>query len=162
MGIWLALQQRAELTRQMSDGWDRGDAHAYGECFRDDSSYVAFDGTTLHGRAANVAHHRFLFDTVLNGMRLVFEGRPMIRFLSDDVAVMHAIGSVLMLWRDHVTPRRRSIQTYVLQRFTDGRWRIGAFHNSRCRPMHLPRRVGLKLIVAAMRLRTRLSRSRMK
>jgi uncharacterized protein (TIGR02246 family) len=146
-----------ELTRHMSESWDRGDAGAYGDLFSDESDYVAFDGTTLSGRPANVAHHRFLFDTILKGTRLVFEGMPTIRFLSADVAIMHAMGSVLMPWQSHVTPKRRSIQTYVVQRSSQGHWRIEAFHNSRNRPIRMPGGFALKMIVAAMKLRTRLS-----
>lgn len=148
------------LTRYMSETWNRGDAVAYGMLFSEDSDYVAFDGTRLVGRNANIAHHQILFDTVLKRSRLVFEGNPDIRFLTDDVAVMHAMGSVLMPWQEKVTARRRSIQTYVARREADNCWRFTAFHNTRYRPTRLPSGKMLAIILALMRLRTAISGKR--
>ena len=105
-----------DLTRRMSDAWKAGDADAYGRIFTDDSDYVAFDGTHLRGRDANVRHHQLLFDTVLKDSELVFEGVPQIRLLSRDVAIMHAMGSVLMRWQSQLAARQRSNQTYIVQR----------------------------------------------
>jgi uncharacterized protein (TIGR02246 family) len=158
---WNADEERAaivDLTQWMSEAWDAGDAATYGELFAADCDYVAFDGTRLKGRDENMRHHRALFDTVLKGSRLVFEGAPQIRFLSRDVAVMHAWGSVLLPWQSRVTPQRRSIQTYVVVRERDGCWRITAFHNTRYRPLKVPRGWRLTLILLAMRARAGLSR----
>ena len=143
-----------ELTRRMSRFWDAGDAVGYAEQFGEHSDYVAFDGTWLHGRQANAAHHSKLFQTVLKSSRLVFEEPTIVRFISGDLAIMHAKGSVLMPWQDHVTAKRRSIQTYVVCRGADGRWLIEAFHNTRDRPRTLPRGIALRLILIAMRLRS--------
>ncbi|WP_374467874.1 SgcJ/EcaC family oxidoreductase, partial [Ferrovibrio sp.] len=149
--------QISALTEQMSDAWNRADAEGYGALFTEESVYIAFDGTRLMGRAANVAHHQLLFDGILRGTRLVFEGRPVIRLLSDDVAIMYAMGSVLMPWQGRVTRSRRSIQTYVVRRDIAGVWRFEAFHNSRCRPMRYPRGFHLYFLRGLMRCRTALS-----
>jgi uncharacterized protein (TIGR02246 family) len=150
--------QISALTASMSNTWNRGDAHGYGELFGERSDYVAFDGTRLIGRPKNVDHHQALFETVLKGTCLQFEGTPSIRFLTEDIAIMHAMGSVLMPWHARVLPKRRSIQTYVVQRTALGEWKIEAFHNSRFRPVQLPRGLGMKLILAGMRLRSWISR----
>ena len=144
------------LTEHLAETWTRHDADAYASVFTDDSDYVAFDGTHLKGREENARHHARLFASVLRGTRMVFEDVT-VRFLTPDVAVMHGTGSVLFPWHHEVTPRRRSLQTYVVVR-EDGRWRIAAFHNVRVRPMHLPTGIGLQLIVLAMRARAALAR----
>jgi uncharacterized protein (TIGR02246 family) len=152
----VAADDRAEiasLARRMTAAWNRGDGEAYAALFTDDSDYIAFDGTHLRGRTANARHHQALYDTVLRGSRLVFEGDPEIRFIGPDVAVMHAMGSVLLPWQDAVTAKRRSNQTYVVVRRPEG-WRITAFHNTRYRPRGLPAGFALKAVLFAMRLRT--------
>ena len=153
-GAAVAADQAAilNLTYRMRDAWKAGDADAYGRIFTADSDYVAFDGTHLRGRDANVSHHQLLFDTVLKDSELVFEGVPQIRMLSRDVAVMHAMGSVLMRWQNQLAAKQRSNQTYVVQRGSDG-WLITAFHNTRHRPMKLPKGAMLALILFFMRLR---------
>jgi uncharacterized protein (TIGR02246 family) len=142
-----------DLMQWMTESWNAGDGAAYGELFTEDCDYVAFDGTHLKGREQNARHHQALFETVLKGSRLVFEGEPQIRFLTPDIAVMHAMGSVLMPWQDRVTPKRRSKQTYVLVRGHEGCWKITAFHNTRYRPLRLPSGHMLKLVLMFMRLR---------
>jgi hypothetical protein len=57
-----------------------------------------------------------------------------VRFLSPDVAVMHAVGSTVMRGKDEPSPERDSIQTLVAVR-QDGQWRLAAFQNTRVRPM---------------------------
>ncbi|WP_374468680.1 SgcJ/EcaC family oxidoreductase [Ferrovibrio sp.] len=149
--------QISALTRRMSDAWNRADAEAYGALFTEESVYIAFDGTRLIGRAANIAHHQLLFDGILRGTRLVFEGLPAIQLLSDSVAIMHAMGSVLMPWQNRVTTSRRSIQTYVVRRDVAGVWRFEAFHNSRCRPVEYPKGLWLYLLRGLMRCRAAIS-----
>lgn len=141
------------MLEALSDAWGRGDAPRYGALFSEESDYVAFDGSRLVGRAANVNHHRALFASVLRRTRLVFEGKPSIRFIHPDTAVVHAMGSVLFPWHEAVTPRRRSIQTYVFHRRPGAAWRIEAFHNTRRRPLKLPTGLALWAAQAAIRVR---------
>jgi uncharacterized protein (TIGR02246 family) len=148
----------AALAQRMVEAWDAGDGARYGELFTGDCDYVAFDGTHLKGREQNALHHEALYRTVLKGSRLAFEGKPQIRFLSADIAVMHAMGSVLLPWQDRVTPRRRSYQNYVVVRGTDDCWRITAFHNTRYRPLRFPTGFMLRVIIFFMRLRTAIAR----
>ena len=119
----------AGISAAMARAWNAGDADAYAALFTEDCDYIAFDGTHLKGRQANARQHHALFDSVLNGSRLVFEGAPTVRFLGADVALMHAMGSVLMPWQDDITAKRRSNQTYVVVK-QDGGWLVTAFHNT--------------------------------
>jgi uncharacterized protein (TIGR02246 family) len=148
-----------DLTRRMEHAWNTADGAAYAAVFTPDCDYVAFDGTHLRGRDANARHHQQLFDSVLRDTRLVFERTPAVRFLSDDVALVHAMGAVLFPWQRRVTPKRRSKQTLVAVRGSEG-WRFAAFHNTRYRPMPLPAGLRLKLIVALLRTRASLSHKR--
>lgn len=144
------------LTQRLAEAWGRNDADAYAALFAEDSDYVTFDGSHLKGRTVNADSHRALFATVLKGSRAAYETDITVRFLTPDVAVMHAYGSILLPWQRTVAPSRRSLQTYVVKRDQDG-WRIYAFHNTRVRPMRLPSGLMLRLIVGFMRLRAALA-----
>jgi len=148
-----------DLTRRMERAWNTADGAAYAASFTEDSDYIACDGTHLKGRDANAQHHRRLFGSALRNTRLVFERPPTVRFVADDVAVVHAMGSVLFPWQTSATPKRRSNQTLVAVRGPEG-WRFAAFHNASYRPTALPASLPLKFILAIRRLRASLSRKR--
>jgi uncharacterized protein (TIGR02246 family) len=125
-----------DLFQRMCAAWTAGDAHAYGELFTEDSDYVSFDGTRAEGRAPMVESHDHLFRGVLVGSALVGEVES-VRFLSDDVALVHSTGSVLAAWRSSIPKRRLTRNTIVCVRTPVG-WRIAAIHNGRVRPMSVP------------------------
>jgi uncharacterized protein (TIGR02246 family) len=152
----LARDAFVDLVGRLTAAWNAGDATAYGANFTDDCDYVAFDGTHLRGRAQNISLHQRLFDTVLRGSHLEFEYDIDVRLLADGLALVHAKGSVRMPWQATLPAERRSIQTYMMVRQPDA-WRIAAFHNARIRPMTLPGGWALRVVLAAMRLRTALS-----
>ncbi|KWX00360.1 hypothetical protein TH66_16205 [Carbonactinospora thermoautotrophica] len=122
-----------DVVSRMNESWTRGDADAYAALFTEDSDYVAFDGTRQRGRQANADSHRKLFAGVLKDSRLQGEVES-IRLIAPDVAVVHAVGTVLLAWHTRPARRRLSRQTLVLVR-ENGRWRITAFHNTRVRPV---------------------------
>ena len=128
--------QIRNLFDDMCAAWTKGDAHAYGECFTEDSDYVSYDGTRASGRQSMVDAHDKLFRGVLTGSALVGEVES-IRYVSNDVAVVHATGSVQMPWRSELPKWRLSRQTLVAVRNQDG-WRISALHNGRVRPIGIP------------------------
>lgn len=148
------------LVHEIYDAWARNDARAYASYFEDDSDYVPFDGTRLHGREANEESHRQLFATVLAGTRLEGEVES-VRFITPDVAVVHATGSVVWPWHRGVPKRRLSRQTMVFVR-RGGTWRATAFHNTRVRPVP-PLKPGGAIVRGFrlwVRLRTALARPR--
>lgn len=124
------------LYARLCQAWADGDAEAYGTCFTDDSDYVSYDGSRAAGRRPMVDAHDKLFRGVLAGSSLVGDVES-IRYVRDDVAIMHATGSVLMPWRSTAPKGRLSRQTIVAVR-EDGEWRFAAFHNGRVRPVTIP------------------------
>lgn len=116
-----------DLFQQLLDHWGRGDGLAYGALFTEDADYVAFDGSHTRGGQEIAASHQRLFDTWLKGTRLT-GAVTTVRFLSPEVALVHATGATLMPGRSR--PVRDSIQTLVATK-RDGAWRFTAFHNCR-------------------------------
>jgi uncharacterized protein (TIGR02246 family) len=121
------------LYQQLMDGWNQGSGDAFAAVFTEDGNLVAFDGTHFKGRREIAPFHQQLFDKWLKGSRLVGQVTDA-RFLSPDVAVMHAVGGTIMRGKSEPTPERDSIQTLVAVR-QDGEWRLAAFQNTRLHPM---------------------------
>src|ERR671911_1780695 len=132
-----------DLYRELMDGWNRGSGEAFAAVFTEDGDLIGFDGTHLKGRAEIATFHQELFDKWLKGTRLVGRVKD-VRFLSSDVALMHAFGSTVMRGKTEPAPERDSIQTLVAVR-RDGQWRLAAFQNTRLRVM----RNGITFLVSA-------------
>ena len=117
------------LFYALLEDWGRGDGEAYGSRFTEDAGYVAFDGSHTKGREQIASSHQQLFDTWLKGTRLT--GRiESIKFLSPEIALVHATGGTLFPGETKPRPSRDSIQTLVAIK-RDGGWRFTAFHNNR-------------------------------
>jgi uncharacterized protein (TIGR02246 family) len=129
-------QQIRDLFNRMCLAWTEGDARAYGACFTADCDYVSYDGNWERGRDPMVGSHDKLFRGVLFGSALVGEVES-IRHLSDNIALVHGTGSVLVAWRTRLPKRRRTRNTVVAVRTPDG-WRFTAMHNGRIRPVGIP------------------------
>jgi uncharacterized protein (TIGR02246 family) len=121
------------LYLAVMDGWNRGSAAAFAAPFADEADFIAFDGTRFHGRDDLVRFHEPLFGTHLRGTRLTGDVTD-IRFLSADMAVMHARGGTVLRGKRDPAPERDSIQTLAAVR-RDGRWQLVAFQNTRVRPI---------------------------
>jgi uncharacterized protein (TIGR02246 family) len=121
------------LYDQLMEGWNRGSGEAFAACFTADGDLVAFDGTHFRGRQHIAAAQQELFDKWLAGTRLVGAVES-VRFLGPDVAIAHAVGNTIARGRSRPDRERASIQTLVAVQ-KDGRWQLGAFQNTRIRPM---------------------------
>ena len=121
------------LYTQLMDGWNKGSGEAFAAPFAENGHMIAFDATHFKGRDEIVSFHQPLFDKWLKGTRLVGEVES-VRFLSPDVALMHALGGTVMRGKSRPAPERDSIQTLVAIK-RNGEWRLAAFQNTRVRPM---------------------------
>jgi uncharacterized protein (TIGR02246 family) len=118
-----------DLFWKLLDDWGRGDGYAYGSRFTEDADYIAFDGTHTRGRREIASSHQKLIDKWVKGTKLV--GRiESVRFLSPEVALVHATGSTIFPGEDKPRPSRDSIQTLVAVK-RDGGWIFTAFCNNR-------------------------------
>jgi uncharacterized protein (TIGR02246 family) len=114
-------------------GWNAGSAAAFAAPFAEECDFIPFDGVRLRGRDELVRAHEPLFETHLRGTRLVGEVTG-VRFLSPDVALLHARGGTIPRDRTQPAAERDSVQTLVAAR-QDGTWRLVAFQNTRVRPI---------------------------
>lgn len=130
-------QDDQEIARYVLDTFALwGDASAYAARFTAESDYIAFDGSHHRGREANVALHRPLFEGVLYGTRIIGEIES-VRWVTPDVAIVHASGAVVWPWHREIPSNRRSRQTLLVVR-TEAKLSIAAFHNTRVEPVRIP------------------------
>jgi uncharacterized protein (TIGR02246 family) len=117
------------IYQQLMDGWNAGSGDAFAAPFEEDGDLVGFDGTHFKGRHEIALFHQHLFDIFLKGSRLVGKVRS-VRFLTSDVAVMHAVGGTVMAGQTDLESERNSVQTLVTVR-RNGIWSLAAFQNTR-------------------------------
>ena len=114
------------LDRQVA-GWNAGDADAYAGVFTPDADYVTFLGSHYRGREAIAASYVPLFTKLLKGSRLATE-ITQLRFLTPDVALIHAKAAVLKKGRRRTRGNNRLNTTIAVR--TDGRWLLAASQNT--------------------------------
>jgi uncharacterized protein (TIGR02246 family) len=117
------------LYRQMMEGWNAASGYAFACPFEENGDLVGFDGTYIKGRQEIAFFHQHLFDMFLKGSRLVGKVRS-VRFLTSDIAVMHAIGGTVMAGQTDLDSERNSVQTLVAVK-RNGKWSLAAFQNTR-------------------------------
>ncbi len=122
-----------DLYTELMDAWNKGSGEAFAATFDENGDLIGFDGTHFKGRKEIAPFHQQLFETYLKGTRLVGQVTS-VRFLSPDVALMHALGGTVMRGKSRPSPERDSIQTLVATK-RGGVWRLAAFQNTRVRPM---------------------------
>ncbi|HEX3593300.1 MAG TPA: SgcJ/EcaC family oxidoreductase [Pseudonocardiaceae bacterium] len=120
------------LFDRATQAWTDGDAAAYADCFTPDADYVTFVGSHYRGHAAIEGCHIPLFTKFRKGSRLDAEITGL-RFLSPDVALVHAKGAVVSGTKRR-NRRNTKVQTYVAVR-ENGTWLFTAFQNTRYRPV---------------------------
>ena len=122
-------QALSALFQQMIDGWNQGDGQAYAAPFTEDADYVIVDGKHVKGREVIALGHQYIFNTVFKGSRVKGQVKD-IRFLSADIALLHAEGVLQLPGQAGVAFEQPSTMTIVAIRQTD-RWGFTAFQNTR-------------------------------
>ncbi|WIM99529.1 SgcJ/EcaC family oxidoreductase [Actinoplanes oblitus] len=120
-----------ETIQALTAAWAAHDDQAYADQFTPDATYVTWVGTRYQGRGDIAASHRELWRKFLKGTTLADEITD-IRFPTADTAIVTSRGEVQPAGR---TRRLGKVQTYVLVRDPDGRWRIAAFQNTKHRTL---------------------------
>jgi uncharacterized protein (TIGR02246 family) len=117
------------LYTRLMNGWNLGSGEAFAAPFDDDADLVAFDGTHFKGREQIALFHQEAFNMFLKGTRLVGKVRS-VKFLSQEIAVMHTVGGTIMAGKTDIEPERNSVQTIVVAK-RGGKWSMVAFQNTR-------------------------------
>lgn len=108
------------LYQQLIEGWNRGSGTDFAAVFGEHADLIGPGGFHIKGRDRIASFHQMLFDGSLRKSTLA-GAVTSIRFLSDDVALVHATGGP--------SNRRVSIQTLVAVKRPGG-WLLESFQNT--------------------------------
>lgn len=115
------------LIDQQVNAWAAGDSAAYASVFTTDADYITFLGSHHVGPDAIAASYIPLFRRLLKGTQLRVD-ITRVRFLTPDVALIHANASVARAGRRR-NRRNTRVNTSVAVR-ADGRWQLAASQNT--------------------------------
>jgi uncharacterized protein (TIGR02246 family) len=121
-------QDVRDLYKQLRNGWNAGSGVAFASVFSEDADLVGPTGLRLRGRDRIASFHQVLFDGILKDTSFAGDITS-VRFLTNDVAVVHAIGGPSRSSDSTEPSIRRSLHTFVAVR-RHGRWFIETFQST--------------------------------
>ena len=113
-----------KIVASLQDGWNKGDGKAFAAPFAADADYVVVNGMRIKGRDEIAAGHQRIFDTVYKNSHNTGTVQS-IRFLRDDVAVVHVEWHL----KRSPTDEGKAMNSMVMTK-EKGQWSIVAFHNT--------------------------------
>ena len=115
------------IVANLSDAWTKADAKLWGDQFAEDADFTAWTGGYVKGREAITRGHEQVFHVFYPGTKQRLNVRS-IRFLRDDVAVVHVEASVVKK-EEEFPSTPQSVPVAVLTK-EKGKWRIAVFQNT--------------------------------
>ena len=115
------------IIANLNDAWTKGDAKLWGEQFAEDADFTAWMGAYVKGREVVTSEHGRIFQTIYKGTKLRLDVRS-IRFLRNDIAVVHAEGRVAK--KEEEFPSAPLVVPVLILTKEKGRWQIAVFQNT--------------------------------
>jgi uncharacterized protein (TIGR02246 family) len=119
-----AEAQIRAIVQTLVDGWNKGDGDLFAKHFAADADYMVWNGMYSKGKAGIAAGHNHIFSAIYKDTVQKIEILQ-IRFLRDDVAIVHTQGGVVT--EDKEWP---SVKPLFILTCQDGEWQIDAFQNT--------------------------------
>lgn len=116
------------IIAKLAEDWTAGDARAWAEPFAEDADFTVWNGIQLKGREAIACGHEQIFSTFYKDTKQQIAVRS-IRFLRDDVAVVHVEGSVVKKGEEFPASPQ-VVPVFVLVK-SKGGWQISVFQNTK-------------------------------
>lgn len=115
------------VIASLTDAWAAGDARAWARAFTEDADFTVWNGLYQKGREAIERGHAQIFSTFYKDTKLRYVVRG-IRFLRDEVAVVHVDASLVKKGEDFpASPQAVPVLIMVKDK---GQWRVAVFHNT--------------------------------
>ncbi len=116
-----------KIVSRIQDGWNKGDGNAFAAPFAEDADYVVINGMRIKGRSGIASGHQQIFDTIYKNSRNAGTVQG-IRFLRDDVAVVH-VEWHLKIRENDPSGEGRAMNSMIMTK-EKGQWSIAAFQNT--------------------------------
>jgi uncharacterized protein (TIGR02246 family) len=108
----------------MQTAWKNNDVEKFNECFTENSDFVNFRGEHFKVRQNNISKHVRFTNTRL------YINIKSIRFLNNEMAIVHAEGKVLQEYETVSSKCKLSYTTNIMVK-ENGEWKITSFHKSK-------------------------------
>lgn len=115
------------VVAALSEAWTAGDARAWAAAFTEDADFTVWNGQYAKGREAIERGHQQIFSTIYRDTKHRMPVRS-VRFLRDDVAVVHAEASVAK--RGEEFPASAQVVPLFVMVKEKGQWRVSVFQNT--------------------------------
>jgi uncharacterized protein (TIGR02246 family) len=115
------------VIANLAEAWTKADAKLWGEQFAEDADFTVWTGTYVKGRAAITRGHEELFKNIYPGTKQRLNVRS-IRFLRNDVAVVHVEGYVVK--KEEEFPAAPQVVPVLILTKEKGKWQIAVFQNT--------------------------------
>jgi uncharacterized protein (TIGR02246 family) len=115
------------LYSHLLDAWYKRNAAEFAALFDEDGNQVGFDGSQVNGRTEIQSHLSGIF---ADHMTAAYVGKVReVRFLSVEVAILHAVVGMIPHGKTDINPATNAIQSLVAVK-REGQWRIALFQNT--------------------------------
>ena len=118
------------LQTNMWNSWNTRSAAGMASLFTTDGSLIGFDGSQVNGAAEIEANMGAIFKdhTPATYIGIIRE----VRFLSPDVAILHAVAGMIPPGTSDIKPERNTIVSLVAVK-KDNVWKVALYHNTPAR-----------------------------
>lgn len=115
------------VVEGLTEAWREGDGEAWADAFSEDADFTVWFGMSLKGKEQIAWGHQLIFDSFYADTIFALDTKQ-IRFLGDDVAIVHLQGSVIVAGQE-LPAKPDAVPIAVLERSGDT-WKIVAFQNT--------------------------------
>lgn len=125
------LTEPEQIPRNFAKAWNRRDPAALAALFDDDADFVNVVGLWWRDRDSIYQAHKYGLEVIFNESA-VRVGRVEVKYLSDDIATVHArmtLSGQSPIGETLAPQMRMNLFTFVVHR-REGRWSCAAAHNT--------------------------------
>ena len=122
----------SRIIQQIEEAWNAGDGPASARPFAQDVDYMVWNGMYVKGRQALAEGHQQIFDTIYKGSEILYQIKS-IRFLRDDVAVVHVEAVLRVPQNNSAFAEVRAVPVFIITK-NNGDWQVDVFQNTLVQP----------------------------
>ncbi|HEX2786669.1 MAG TPA: SgcJ/EcaC family oxidoreductase [Ignavibacteria bacterium] len=120
-------QEIRDLYDNLLNAWNNNDAKAMAELCSNNANFIGFDGSQHNGRSVIEADMKKIFSNH-KVPSFIYKIRE-VRFLSNDVAILRSVVSMVPQGGNDIIPEVNAIQTLVAAKRQD-KWLVEIFQNT--------------------------------
>jgi uncharacterized protein (TIGR02246 family) len=116
------------VIQKLEKGWNNASGETFASVFTDTHDFIVWNGYYFKGQNIedNTRTHDYIFSSMYKGTQL-FLTVDKIRFIREDIALVHVFGSVV--GKSETRPKDPQVLISMIVEKTNEDWKISSFHN---------------------------------